>query len=107
MDYDSEDQHGTESSDLTSVFYHLSQVGGWMGGHTGDIPYTFTPGKSVLLIFEGPADPSFEGTNLPDTIFRATYFTICYWKNNSKQKIAVKIPAAGGGYNMKIFMSEW
>ncbi len=107
FDQGTEDEGESKTEDLTDVISGLAQVGGWMAGLDGAIPYTFTPNKSLLLIFEGPQDPSFKGTGFPDVIFRASYFTICYWENNPNEKINVKLQGVAGGYNVKLFMKEW
>lgn len=92
---------------MTNVFTELTQIGGWMKGFDGELPYSFTPNKSVLLVFDGIHYPIFSA-NFPDAMFRSSYFTICYWKNNQNQKIKFKTPSGeSAGMNTKLFMKEW
>lgn len=81
-----------DNENLTDVFTGLFQIGSNdMAGFNGELPYTFTPGKSLLLIVDGGHDPSFTGKNFPDAIFIGKNFSICYWRKNPSQKINIKI----------------
>lgn len=95
------------SEDLDGVFQNFNSVGGAMGGFEGDIPYTFTPGKSLLIVFDGINKPVYDGANLPDTTVSGRYFTLSYWKNNPHSSINVKVPSASGGYNAFMLVKEW
>lgn len=96
----------SNNKDLTSVFAQFKKIPGAGGGYSGVLPYTFTPGKSLLLLFDSQERITFTD-NFPDTMFKATLCTICYWENNKKQTVAVSIPASGMGYGTNVFVSEW
>lgn len=89
------------------VFSDFHTVGGYYASFKGEIPYSFTPGKSLLLLFDGPLNPTFDGANLPDSAVVGTWFSLYYWKNNPHSKIKVTVEKAYGGYNNKLLMKEW
>lgn len=106
----SEASSGTSSgNDSVSVpvFSDFNTVGGYYASFKGEIPYSFTPGKSLLLLFDGPLDPTFDGANLPDSAVVGTWFSLYYWKNNPNSKIKVTVQKPYGGYNDKLLMKEW
>lgn len=89
------------------VFSEFNKIGGYYASFSGSIPYTFTPGKSVLLLFDGPLNPTFDGANLPDSSVVGTWFTLCYWKNNQNKEIKLKVEKPYGGYNDTLLLKEW
>lgn len=98
---------GSGSENLDGVFQNFTVTGGWMGGLNGDIPYDFTPGKSLLIVFDGPLVPTYDGNNLPDTTVAGRYFHLSYWKNNANSTIKVKVPEGSSGYNDRLLVKEW
>lgn len=95
------------SEDFSSVFVDFNTVGGYYGGFNGDIPYTFTKGKSVLLLFDGPFKPTFDGANLPDSAVTGRWFSLYYWKSNPHTRIKIKVQTAVNGYNDTLLLKEW
>lgn len=95
------------SGGLAPVFADFNKIGGTYAGYDGEIPYTFTPGKSVLLLFDGPLDPTFDGTNLPDSAVVGRWFSLYYWKSNPHNKIKLKVEKAFAGYNDTLLLKEW
>lgn len=93
--------------DLSNVFLNFNKVGGWMAGFEGVIPYTFTPGKSLLLVLDGPLDATFDGTNLPDSAVTGQFFSMFYWQNNPHSSIKLEVEEAYGGYNDVLLVKEW
>lgn len=89
------------------VFSNFNKIGGHYAGYSGEIPYTFTPGKSVLLLFDGPLDPTFDGANLPDSAVVGRWFSLYYWKNNQHSKIKLTVENAYGGHNDTLLLKEW
>ena len=107
--------HETGSSGETSgsdgvsvpVFSDFNTIGGYYAAFKGEIPYTFTPGKSLLLLFDGPLDATFDVANPPDSAVVGTWFSLYYWKNNPHSKIKVSVEKPYSGYNNKLRMKEW
>lgn len=95
------------SGDLSNVFINFNTVGGWMGGFKGEIPYAFTPGKSLLLVFDGPLKATCDGANMPDSAVTGRYFTLFYWQNNPHTKIKVSVQNPHSGYNDTLLVKEW
>lgn len=89
------------------VFSDFNKVGEHYAGFSGDIPYNFTPGKSLLLLFDGPLDPTFDGTNLPDSSVIGRWFSLYYWENNKHSKIKLTVEKAYGGHNDTLLLKEW
>lgn len=89
------------------VFSDFNKVGEHYANYSGDIPYTFTPGKSVLLLFDGPLDPTFDGVNLPDSSVVGRWFSLYYWKNNQHSKIKMTVEKPFAGYNDTLLLKEW
>lgn len=99
----------TSGSDSVSVpvFSDFNTIGGYYAAFKGEIPYTFTPGKSLLLLFDGPLDATFDVANPPDSAVVGTWFSLYYWKNNPHSKIKVSVEKPYSGYNNKLRMKEW
>ncbi len=95
------------AGNLGSIFQNFNTVGGWMGGFHGTLPYTFTPGKSVLMVFDGPLDATFDGANLPDSAVTGTMFSMFYWQNNQHPSIKVKVQSPQAGFNAILLLKEW
>lgn len=95
------------TGDLSSIFLNFNTVGGWMAGFDGAIPYTFTPGKSLLIILDGPLDGTFGGGNQPDSSVTGQSFSMFYWKSNPNSSIQLKVESAHGGYNDVLLVKEW
>lgn len=93
--------------DLSNVFLNFNKVGGWMAGFNDAIPYTFTPGKSLLIVLDGPLDGTFDGANPPDSSVVGQYFSMFYWQNNPHSSIRLKVENAFGGYNDTLLLKEW
>lgn len=89
------------------VFEDFNKVGNHYAGFSGEIPYSFTPGKSLLLLFDGPLDPTFDGTNLPDSSVVGRWFSLYYWENNQHSKIKLTVEKASAGYNNTLLVKEW
>lgn len=112
---DNKTYHGTGSSGAASgndsvsvpVFADFNKVGGYYSGFSGEIPYSFTPGKSVLLLFDGPLDATFDGANLPDSAVDGRWFSLFYWKNNQHSKIKVSVEKSSAGNNDTLLLKEW
>lgn len=98
---------GNDADNFDGIFQDLNQIGEWMGGFNGELPYSFTPGKSLLLFFDGPLDATFDGANLPDTAKTGRCFSMFYWKNNPHTTIKVKVQAAESGVNNTLLVKEW
>ena len=96
-----------DNDNLSNIFSELNQIGGWMSGFSGEIPYTFTPGKSVLMILDGPQYADIQGSNLPDVRIIKSYFSLYYWEKNSREKIEVTCKKSGNGTNTKLYLKEW
>lgn len=104
---DSSSGGSNNNEDLEDVISNLYQIGGWMAGYNGDLPYTFTPGKSLLMVYVG-LSPSYTGTkNAPDATFHHGFTTIWYWKSNPNEKISIKVGTVQAGNNCKLFLKEW
>lgn len=95
------------NGDLSSIFLDFTKVGGWMAGFDGVLPYTFTPGKSLLIALDGPLDATFDGENLPDSSVTGQFFSIFYWQNNPHSSIKLKVQSAQSGFNDTILVKEW
>lgn len=89
------------------VFSDFNTIGGYYASFKGEIPYSFTPGKSLLLLFDGPLDATFDVANSPDSAVIGTWFSLYYWKNNPHSKIKVSVEKPYSGYNNKLRMKEW
>ncbi len=94
------------NEDFAYAISNLHQVGGYLNDHDGNLPYTFTPGKSVLLIFEGFPAYYTGTTNAPDAVFDVGLAHIRYWKNNPDEKIPFKV-FPSGNVNCRLYLSEW
>lgn len=90
-----------------SDFLDFTRVGEWMGGFNGEIPYTFTPGKSLLIILDGPLDGTIDGKNLPDSSYTGRTLSMYYWHNNPYSSISIKVAAAQSGFNDIMLVKEW
>lgn len=98
---------GDSSGSMNGVFQDFNTVGGWMGNFDGDLPYTFTPGKSLLMVLDGPLKPVFDGANLPDSAVTGRYCSMYYWENNPHSSIKVAIAGSQAGYNATLLVKEW
>lgn len=99
--------NSNNNEDLIDVISELHQECGWLANHNGYLPYTFTPGKSLLMVYIGVA-PSYTGTkNAPDATFQEGLTTIWYWKSNPNEKISIKVGGVQVGNNCKLFLKEW
>lgn len=98
---------GENNEDLTDVLSNLSQVGGLLAGFNGYLPYTFTPGKSLLMVYTGVMPYYTGSTNAPDAVFNDGFTHIWYWKNNPNEKISVRVNGGAVGNNCKLFLKEW
>ena len=95
------------NEDLTDVIANLYQVGGWLANHNGNLPYTFTPGKSLLMVYVG-LQPYYTGsTNAPDAVFNQGLTHIWYWEKNPNEKISIRVDGVQGGNNCRLFLYEW
>lgn len=98
---------GDDTGGMGSSLFDFYEVEGWMGGFHGEIPYSFTPGKSLLILIDGPLDPVFDGANLPDASMTKRECSMFYWENNPHSAIKVKIPDGVGGANANMLIKEW
>lgn len=94
-------------SDCTSLFSNYNSIGKYYAGYNGEIPYNFTPGKSVVLIFDGPFKPTFDPTNAPTTGTVGSSFSMYYWRSNPNSRMTVKVEPAVNGLNVKLLLKEW
>lgn len=78
-----------------------------MGGFDGTIPYSFTPGKSLLIVLDGPLKGTLDGANLPDSAVIGRYFSMFYWQCNPHSSIKLKVQAAHSGFNNTLLVKEW
>lgn len=95
------------SGDLTPIFADFNTVGGYYKDFNGEIPYTFTPGKAVLLLSDGPLKVTFDGANMPDSAINGRWCSLYYWKSNKNAKIKVKVGTSTAGYSNQILLKEW
>lgn len=102
---DAASENNTSSTD--GIFQDFITVGGYMGDFDGVLPYTFTPGKSLLMVFDGPLKATFDGSNLPDTAVTGRYFSMYHWKSNPHTSINVKVNGSNAGYNATLLVKEW
>lgn len=93
--------------DCSSLFSNYNSIGKYYGGFNGEIPYNFTPGKSVVLIFDGPFKPTFDPTNAPTIGTVGSSFSMYYWRSNPNSRMTVKVEPAVNGLNVKLLLKEW
>lgn len=105
--YQDKGSSGTATGDSENIFKNFNTIGGYYGGFSGSIPYTFTPGKSVLLLFDGQLKPTFNKANKPDSSVTGDWFSLYYWKSNPNTKIRINVEATTTGYNSKLLLKEW